>query len=162
VATPIPIAALATNVVVRKSLGLAGPPQDLVGLRKSQRRVRFPQPVAQLPSLHIFDLRDVRAWAAKKNRAFHVETDIDTGPTIDPDRLATTTMVGHLLGYLCVGWQTPGFKTRHPHFPLPVTSLSNRKLWDIEDVEAWADRHDQDTYFLPERPVLQRRPPAES
>ena len=146
---------------MRKALGLPGPPQRFVSLRQNHRRVPFPQPVARLPRFYIFDLRDVRDWAEKKDRAFDVEADIDAGPTIDPDLLATMNQIVELLG-ATTSWIRRASQSPQNDFPTPVLRLPQRDLWNIEEIETWAARHGRDTYFPPEPPARRPRPPADT
>ncbi len=150
-AAPVPISALAGNAAVREALGIVSLPQKFINIRRDQRRTPLPEPVVRYPKFLIFDLRDVRAWAEKKDWAFHVEADIDTGPTIDPDRLTTTSMIADLFG-VSVMWVSHTSQSPHRNFPEPVVVLSGRRFWDTTVIEAWAEANGRKTYHQIERP----------
>ncbi len=147
-ATPVPIAALAGDAAVRQALGLSDASWSLSNFQRSPSRPSFPQPIFRNKNFFVFDLRDIRAWAKATLRRFTAEVDIDAGPTIDPDRLATIGTVARLVD-MSTPWVTYQTTKSGSDFPQPVVSFPRRYFWDIEAVETWAAATGRKTYQPP-------------
>ncbi len=145
----VPISALGGGSAIRQALGLGDAGWSLGNFRRPSTRPPFPQPVAQNTNRHLYDLREIRSWAKESGRPFHVETDIDAGPTIDPDLLVGSKVVGQLLN-VSTPWVSQARKW--PDFPSPVVTLAAGCCWNVETVKAWAAANGRKTYQTVEQP----------